>query len=308
MAKPVATRYPGPRGTPTIDNGDVFVLNQYADVVCLDAKSGETKWSVNLVDQYGGKMMSGWKYSESPLVDGEQVICTPGGIDGTLLALNRKTGEKLWQTKNWTDPAGYSSVIIATIDGTRQYVQLTGKSVAGIEPNSGTVLWQADREGKTAVISTPIVQENTVFVTSGYGIGCNAFRVTKDGTNWQAEQLYANKEIMNHHGGVVFLDGHIYGSSGGTFRCLNLDSGELAYAGRSAGKGATVYADGHLYLRSEAGPVALIKATPTELVETGRFDQPDRSEEKAWPHPVIANGKLYLRDQDILLCYDVKKN
>ena len=301
-------RYPGPRGTPTIDNGDVFVLNQYADVVCLDTKSGTTKWSVNLVDEYGGKMMSGWKYSESLLVDGDRVICTPGGTDGTLLALNRKTGEKLWQTKGWTDPAGYSSVIIATIDGTRQYVQLTGKSVAGIDPNSGTVLWQADREGKTAVISTPIVQENTVFVTSGYGIGCNAFRVTKDGTNWQAEQLYANKEIMNHHGGVVFLDGHIYGSSGGTFRCLNLDSGELTYAGRSAGKGATVYADGHLYLRSEAGPVALIKATPTELVETGRFDQPDRSEEKAWPHPVIANGKLYLRDQNILLCYDVKQN
>ena len=197
-------RYPGPRGTPTIDNGDVFVLNQFADVVCLDAESGTTKWSVNLVDQYGGKMMSGWKYSESPLVDGDRVICTPGGTDGTLLALNRKTGEKLWQTNGWTDPAGYSSVIIATIDGTRQYVQLTGKSVAGIKPDSGTLLWRADREGKTAVISTPIVQENTVFVTSGYGIGCNAFRVTKDGTNWQAEQLYANKEIMNHHGGVVF--------------------------------------------------------------------------------------------------------
>ena len=301
-------RYPGPRGTPTVDGGEVFVLNQHADLVCLDAESGDTKWSVNLVDQYGGKMMSGWKYSESLLVDGDRVICTPGGTDGTLLALNRKTGEKLWQTKSWTDPAGYSSVIIATIDGTRQYVQLTGKSVAGIEPDSGTVLWRADREGKTAVISTPIVQKNTVFVTSGYGIGCNAFRVTNDGTNWQTEQLYANKEIMNHHGGVVFLDGHIYGSSGGTFRCLSLDSGELAYAGRSAGKGATVYADGHLYLRSEAGPVALIKATPTDLVETGRFDQPDRSEEKAWPHPVIANGKLYLRDQNILLCYDVKKN
>ena len=301
-------RYPGPRGTPTVDGGEIFVLNQYADLVCLDAESGTTKWSVNLVNQYGGKMMSGWKYSESPLVDGDRVICTPGGPNGTLLALDRKSGETLWQTEGWTDPAGYSSVITATIDGTRQYIQLTGKSVAGIDPDSGTVLWRADREGKTAVISTPIVQENTVFVTSGYGIGCNAFRVTQDGTNWQAEQLYANKDITNHHGGVVFLDGHIYGSSGGTFRCLDLASGELAYAGRSAGKGATVYADGHLYLRSEAGPIALIEATPTELLEKSRFDQPDRSEEKAWPHPVIANGKLYLRDQDVLLCYDVQKN
>ena len=301
-------RYPGPRGTPTVDGGEIFVLNQYADLVCLDAESGTTKWSVNLVNQYGGKMMSGWKYSESPLVDDDRVICTPGGPNGTLLALDRKSGETLWQTEGWTDPAGYSSVITATIDGTRQYVQLTGKSVAGIDPDSGTVLWHADREGKTAVISTPIVQENTVFVTSGYGIGCNAFRVTQDVTNWQAEQLYANTEITNQPGGGVFLDGHIYGSSGGTFRCLNLASGELAYAGRSAGKGATVYADGHLYLRSEAGPIALIEATPTELVEKSRFDQPDRSEEKAWPHPVIANGKLYLRDQDVLLCYDVQKN
>jgi outer membrane protein assembly factor BamB len=301
-------RYPGPRGTPTIDGDEIFVLNQHADLVCLDAETGTTNWSVNLVDDYSGKMMSGWKYSESPLVDGDRVICTPGGTDGTLLALDRKSGETLWQTKDWTDPAGYSSVITATLAGTRQYIQLTGKSVAGIDPDSGTVLWRADREGKTAVISTPIVQENIVFVTSGYGIGCNAFRVTKNNANWQAEQLYANKDITNHHGGVVFLDGHIYGSSGGTFRCLDLDSGELAYAGRSAGKGATVYADGHLYLRSEAGPVALIEATPTELVEKSRFDQPDRSEEKAWPHPVIANGKLYLRDQDVLLCYDVRKN
>ena len=182
-------RYPGPRGTPTIDGGQIFVLNQHADVVCLDAETGNTNWSVNLVDDYSGKMMSGWKYSESPLVDGDQVICTPGGADGTLLALDRKSGETLWQTEGWTDPAGYSSVITATIDGTRQYVQLTGKSVAGIDPDSGTVLWHADREGKTAVISTPIVQENTVFVTSGYGIGCNAFRVTQDVTNWQAEQL-----------------------------------------------------------------------------------------------------------------------
>ena len=300
-------KYPGPRSTPTVDGGQIFVLNQYADLVCLDAKDGEKNWSVNLVEDFGGKMMSGWKYSESPLVDGDQLICTPGGRDGTLLALHKNTGKKLWQTSDWTDSAGYSSVIIATIEDTRQYIQLTGRSVAGIDPDSGKILWRADRSGKTAVIPTPVVANDIVFVTSGYGVGCNAFRVGKDGNKWSTEELYANKEIANHHGGVVLLDGHVYGSSSGTFRCLQLENGELAYVGRSAGKGATIYADGHLYLRSETGPVALIEATPNGLREKSRFDQPNRSDKRVWAHPVIANGKLYLRDQDLLLCYDVSK-
>lgn len=299
-------KYKGPRSTPTVDRGQVFVLNQHSDLVCLDAKSGESLWNVNLADQFGGKMMSGWKYSESPLVDGRQVICTPGGKEGTLLALNRDTGKKIWQTSDWTDTAGYSSVIIATIGGKRQYVQLTGESVAGVDPDSGEVLWRADREGKTAVVSTPVVADDIVFVTSGYGIGCNAFAIKNVDGKWSSEELYANKEIANHHGGVVLIDGHVYGSSGGVFRCLNLSSGELDFEGRSVGKGATVYADGHLYLRGESGDVALIEATPEGLREKGRFDQPDRSDQKAWPHPVIAGGKLYLRDQDILLCYDVR--
>lgn len=301
-------KYEGPRSTPTVDGGEVFVLNQHSDLVCLDAQSGELTWSVNLVEKFGGEMMSGWKYSESPLVDGDRVICTPGGGDGTLLALDRKTGKKLWQTDKWTDTAGYSSVIIATIAGVRQYVQLTGESVAGVAPDSGKLLWLAQREGKTAVVATPVVADDTVFVTSSYGIGCNAFRIVNENGQWATEELYANKEISNHHGGVVLLDGHVYGSSGGAFRCLDLASGELDFEGRSVGKGATIYADGHLYLRSESGPVALIKATPEGLQEVSRFDQPDRSDKKAWPHPVIAGGKLYLRDQDVLLCYDVREN
>lgn len=300
-------KYNGPRSTPTVDEGQVFALNQHSDLVCLNEKTGELIWSVNLVDQFGGSMMSGWKYSESPLVDGDQVVCTPGGKDGTLLALDRNTGKKIWQTSDWTDAAGYSSVIIATLAGKRQYVQLTGQSVAGIDPASGEVLWRADREGKTAVISTPVVADDMVFVTSSYGIGCNAFAIKYSGGKWTTEEIYANKEISNHHGGVVLIDGHVYGSSGGVFRCLDLASGELDFEGRSVGKGATVYADGHLYLRGEAGGVALIEATPEGLHEVSHFDQPDRSNEKAWAHPVIANGKLYLRDQDILLCYDLRR-
>lgn len=299
-------RYPGTRSTPTIDNGQLFALNQYADFVCLDVNSGEIVWKVNLNDDFNGKMMSGWKYSESPLVDGDQVVITPGGSDGTLLALDRNTGKQIWRTSDWTDAAGYSSVIVATIDGTRQYIQLTGASVAGVDPKTGQVLWHADRPGKTAVIPTPVVDGNLVFVTSGYSVGCNCFKVTKDGNDWKTEEIYANKEITNHHGGVILLDGYVYGSTGGTFRCVDLETGELEFQGRSVGKGATVYADGHLILRAQTGPVALIKATPKGLEEVSRFDQPDRSDRNAWAHPVVANGKLYLRDQDLLLCYDLR--
>ena len=252
-------------------------------------------------------MMSGWKYSESPLVDDERVVCTPGGNEGTVLALHRDTGEQIWRTQDWTDRAGYSSVIVATLHGTRQYVQLTGNSLAGLDPDSGEVLWQAERKGKTAVVATPVVADDIVFVTSAYSVGCNGFRISKNGDKWTTEELYANKNINNHHGGVVLLGDHVFGSSGGTFRCLDIKTGELAYAGRSAGKGSTVYADGHFYLRSESGSIALIEASPDELREKSRFDQPHRSAKRAWPHPVVANGRLYLRDQDLLLCYDVSK-
>jgi len=299
-------RYPGPRSTPTIDGDQVFALNQHGDLAALTTTSGTMLWSVNLQDDFQGKMMSGWKYSESPLVDGDAVVVTPGGKKGTLLALDRQTGAKIWRTKDWTDPAAYSSVVIATIQGKRQYVQLTGKSVAVVDPETGDVLWKASRPGKTAVIATPVIQDDIVFVTSAYGVGSNAFRIETTGDQWSAEEIYATKNLANHHGGVVLLDDHVFGSSGGTFRSLELATGDVAFAGRSVGKGSTIYADGHFYLRSEAGPVALIEATTTDLNEKSRFSQPDRSGERAWPHPVIANGKLYLRDQDVLLCYDLE--
>ncbi len=299
--------YPGPRSTPTVDGGQVFVLNQQGDLACLNASNGEKLWSVNLEQDFGGKMMSGWRYSESPLVDGNRVVVTPGGKHGTVLALDHASGEKIWQTGDWTDTAGYSSVIIATIHGTRQYIQLTGDSVAGIEPDTGKVLWRAERQGKTAVVATPVLQDDIVFVTSSYGVGCNAFRISKSGDNWTTEELYANQNIANHHGGVVLLDGYVFGSSGGTFRCLDIKTGELAFNERSIGKGATAFADGHFYLRSEKGPIALIKATTEGMIQTGSFDQPQRSDTQAWAHPVIAGGKLYLRDQNVLLCYDVSR-
>ncbi|OGV57957.1 MAG: hypothetical protein A2283_15410 [Lentisphaerae bacterium RIFOXYA12_FULL_48_11] len=301
--------YEGPRGTPTVDGNCVYALNQHGDLVCVDSAVGREIWRKSLTKDFGGRIPS-WGYAESPLVDGDKVIVTPGGGQGAIVALNKKTGDKIWQTKDFTDPAHYSSMIIENVLGQRQVIQFTPASVVGVSVSDGKVLWRGDRPGKVAVVPTPIYADNQVFVCSAYGVGCNAFKIVKEGTSFKAEQLYANKNMVNHHGGVILLNGYLYGHCDGKgWVCQDFKTGEIAWVNKGVGKGAISYADGHFYIRSETGdgPVALIEANPREYVEKGRFSQPDRSNKKSWTHPVILNGKLYIRDQGILLCYDIKQ-
>ena len=301
--------YPGPRCTPTVDRDIVVALGQYGDLVCLEAKTGRENWRKSMQKDFAGKMMSGWGYSEGPLVDGDRVVVTPGGKDGAMVALDRKTGKELWRCTDFQDSAGYSSIVIAEIGGVRQYVQLTGSSVVGVAPNDGRLLWQAQRKGQTAVIPTPVIHQDHVYVTSGYGVGCNLFKITRSGDKFSTEQVYANKVMVNHHGGVIRVGEHLYGYSDGKgWTCQQFKSGDSLWAEKKLDKGAIAYADGHLYLRGERGKgtIVLIEASPKGFIEKGRFDQPDRTDKQSWPHPVIANGRLYIRDQDTLLCYDVK--
>ena len=302
--------HPGPRCTPTYAGELVFAMGQFGDLVCVETATGREVWRKHMVADFAGKMMSGWGYSESPLVDGDRLICTPGGARGAIIALNKKTGAEVWRTMDFKDPAGYSSMIIAEIDGQRQYIQLTGASVVGVAPETGKILWRARRNGRTAVITTPVYHDNMVFVTSAYGVGCNLFKITSSGGQFKAAEVYANKLMANHHGGVVRIGENIYGHSYGKgWVCMDMKSGNSVWEEeKQLGKGAISYADGRLYLRGEGkGTMVLLEASPNGYKETGRFEQPDRSNKDAWPHPVIADGKLYLRDQDVLLCYDVKK-
>jgi outer membrane protein assembly factor BamB len=305
--------YPGPRCTPTVDGDLVVALGQFGDLVCVESATGTERWRKNLEKDFAGEMMSGWGYAESPLVDGDRVVCTPGGAQGTLVALNKSNGAVLWRTKGFTDPAAYCSIIIAEIDGKRQYVQLTDASVVGVAPEDGKILWRAPRRGSTAVIATPIVYDNCVYVTSSYGAGCNLFRIIESSGQFKAESVYENKSsrvMSNHHGGVVRVGDQLYGYSDGKgWVCQDFKTGKMLWSEKQKlGKGSLCYADGHLYLRSEdKGTMALVAASPDGYKESGRFEQPNRSELKAWPHPVIAHGKLFLRDQDVLLCYKIQK-
>ena len=303
--------YPGPRCTPTVDGDQVIVLGQFGDLVCAGAADGKERWRHNLQSEFGGKMMSGWGHAESPLIDDGKVICTPGGAQGTMIALDKKTGAVAWRCKEWTDNAAYSSIIIATINGVRQYVQLTDASVGGVAAQDGRLLWRAPRPGKTAVIPTPIFADDSVYVTSAYNAGCNLFKVDKTDSGFAARQVYNNKEMQNQHGGVVKVGDYLYGYSDGKgWLCQSFKTGEAVWQEKEKlSKGSLSCAGGMLYLRAESGvgTVALIEPTPKGWVEKGRFDQPNRSNKNSWPHPVVSGGYLYLRDQDVLLCYDVKQ-
>ncbi len=310
----------GPRGTLTVDSGMVFGLNDDGILVCVKADTGDKVWTKELKGKdIGGEMMSGWGYSESPLVDGDKVVATPGGKNGTVAAFDKKTGNLLWRSKDFTDPAAYSSLVPCEIGGVRQYVQMTGASVVGVAAADGKVLWRHDRKGPTAAIPTPLVSGDFVYTTSGYGAGCNCFKVTGDASGFTVKEIYANKEMVDHHGGVLLVGDNIYGhSDNGGWTCMELKTGEVVKTatGRwgensKLGKGSVTCADGHLICYSESkGECVLVEASPKGWNETGRFTLPEKSQLPRkgmfWTHPVVSNGKLYLRDQDLIFCFDIK--
>jgi outer membrane protein assembly factor BamB len=302
--------FEGPRATPTTDGQFVFAVSQWGDLAGYDTATGKEIWRKDYTKDFGGGAPF-WGYSESPLIDGDQVVVTPGGSQGAVVALNKKTGTVVWQCKELTDAAHYASLIPADVGGVHQYIALTPANVAGISARDGKLLWKAPRKGNVAVIPTPIFSDGLVYVTSGYGAGCNLFKVTSDSGNFTAEQVYANKVMVNHHGGVVKVGDYVYGYSDGKgWTCQDFKTGEAKWQDKEKlGKGSIIYADDRFYLRQEdkKGTVALIEASPEGYKEHGRFDQPDRSNKNSWPHPVVAGGKLFLRDQDVLLCYEVKE-
>ena len=297
----------GPRGTPTVDGDLVYALSGPGNLVCVTANDGKILWQTTMAS-LGGKKPN-WGYSESVLVDGPLVLCTPGGAKGALAALDKMTGKVRWQSKEFTDPAHYSSIVPARINDTAQYVQRTEKSIAGIAASDGKLLWQTSFPGRTAVIPTPIVRGNEVYITAGYGSGSKLVRI---GPGNEVSTVYENKVMKNHHGGVVLIGDYLYGHGDPTWVCQNFKTGEAMWNHRGFGKGAIGAADGMLYCLEEgSGTVALVEASPKAWVEHGRFKlTPETkirsSRGRIWTHPVISNGKLYLRDQDLIYCYDVQ--
>jgi len=306
----------GGRGTPTVDGELVFVVGGGGDFTCLQADTGQVLWSRHLVKDFGGGR-PGWGYSESPLVDGPHVIVTPGGRQGCVVALNKRTGETVWASSDVTDKAHYCSAVLVESHGVRQIVTFTGGTgnkrtpgapprVIGLAADTGSLLWSYEKSAnRTANVSTPVFANDFVFSASAYGTGGGLAKVSLDGDQFSATEVYFERSMQNHHGGMVLVDGHLYGFGSGGLLCMNFESGEITWRNRSVRKGSLCYADGHLYCYGEKNQVALVEADPGEYVEKGRFDV-EQLNYPTWAHPVVAGGKLYLRDMQRLTCYNVR--
>lgn len=311
-----------PNCTPTVDGKFVYGVSLDGDLACVNADDGSIVWQKNYGKDFGGKMMSGWGFSESPLIDGDRLICTPGGNEALLAALDKKTGDVIWKTKvpaplgnKGGDGAGYASVVIGNFGGVKQYVTLVGRGVVGVDAKTGEMLWAYNPIANgTANIPTPIISGNFVFCSSGYDDGGTALlKITKKGKAFNAEEVYyfPARKTQNHHGGMVLVGKNVFmghGHNQGFPLCLNLENGaDVWRPGRGPGGGsaAVAYADGNLYFRYQDGTMALIAANPKKYELRGKFTTKTKNGE-GWAHPVIAGGMLYLRDQNDLLCYDIR--
>jgi len=301
----------GTRATPTIDGERLYHKTPLGDVFCLSAKTGEKIWGLNILEKFGSENIT-WALAESLLVDGDRVICSPGGPQTAVVALDKMTGRTVWKSASADgDLASYSSPILVEYGGLRLILAMTANALIGINADTGRLLFRYPHETQYgANVANPVFHEGQVFVSSGYRGGSEAVKLTVDGDDVTAEKVWGSEELDCHHGGVILVDGYLYGAShvfnNGKWICLDWKTGEMKYAEKGVGKGSATYAEGMLYTLSEMHIMGLVKATPDGHELNGRFEIPDLGKSTSRGHPVICGGRLYIRHNEYLYAYDIK--
>jgi outer membrane protein assembly factor BamB len=295
----------GPRATPTVAGDLLYVLGANGDLACLATKDGSVRWSVNVLERFGTENIK-WGISESPLVDGDLVMVLTGSPAGSLVAFHRFDGKVVWQSAGMDDEPGYASALVRDVGGVRQVIHFTDDAAVGVRVSDGKPLWRYERAANsTANCATPVYSDSHVFVTSGYDTGGALLELTSAGGETTAREVYFTRDMMNHHGGVVLVDGYLYGFSNSILTCMDFKTGEVMWQDRSVGKGSLTAAGGMLYVLGEDGGVALVEAAPGGYREASRF-QLESKPRKSWAYPVVAGGRLYIRNYDDLYSFDVK--
>ncbi len=296
--------YPGTRTTPTIDGDRLYLMSGQGRIACHKAKTGEHLWHIDTLDKFKGKNIT-WGIAESPLIDGEKVICTPGGQDATVVALNKMTGETIWTTRGLSQLSAYCSPILVERGSNRLILTLAEKAAVGIDANTGKVYWTIPHEVSYDIQAvSPAYHDGLMCITNGYHHGCFSYALSPDGTS--VDPRWVEKSLDVHHGGVVLVDGALHGASmSGNWICLNLATGKVKFTDKLVGKGSVIYVDGMLYGYGERGQVGLIRIKPDgyELVSSFKVT---KGTKEHWAHPAISDGRLYIRHGQALMCYDIK--
>ena len=307
--------YPKARSTPTVDGEFVYALGSDGDLACLEARSGKIRWQKSIRKEFGGQPGE-WAYAESPLVDGDVVVVTPGGAQATMAALNKRTGAVIWTSAvPGGDPAGYASAVVVQAGGRRQYVQFLSKGMVGVDAKTGQFLWRYAEVAKgPAQYFTPVAHGEYVY-GGALGVGGGLVRLKADPGGVATEQVYFTRGLPNGIGGAVVVGKHLYGTEvGQTLLAVEFITGKVKWKAESIGWASVAYADGLLYLHGVNGELALVEATPEAYREKGRFTPPAQPKHKqagpfpegSFAYPVIANGRLYIRDLGTLWAYDIK--
>jgi len=302
--------YEGARGTPTVDGDRVYHESPLGEVICLDAVSGSRIWQRNILDDFDAENVR-WALAESVLVDGDRVICCPGGHTASVVALDKSTGETVWTSPGTGDAAGYASPRLVEHHGLRMIITMSAKALLGVDAEDGRLLFRYPHLTEYDVnATTPLFHDGQIFISSGYGTGSVMLELAVDGRQAQVDPVWNSRDLDNHHGGVILFDGHVYGAAHSSHRggwiCLDWATGQMRYAERGVGKGSLTCADGMLYTLSEKGTMGLAAATPDGHQLLGRFQLPSGGEGLAWAHPVVIGHRLYLRHGDRLFAYDLQ--
>lgn len=301
----------GTRGTPTVDGDHIYYETPLGDVVCLDSATGERVWGLNILEKFGGRNIT-WGLAESLLIDGDRVICSPGGPETAIVALDKRTGAVAWKSPSTGDLAGYASPILAEYQGLRMIITMTSKALIGVNADTGALLWRFEHETYADEnIIRPIFHGGEVFISTMFDAGSVKLTVRVQGTAARVEEVWRSGELDNQHGGVLLHDGYLYGASrranNAAWVCLDWKTGKKMYASRGIGKGSLTYADGMLYLLNENRDAALVQADPARHEVVSSFEIPSEEEGPTWAHPVVCGGRLYIRHGNRLFVYDVTR-
>ena len=298
--------WPGTRSTPLVYDGKVYFISGFGKLVCMSADKGDKIWTLDVLKDLHGRNIK-WGVTENLLIDGNKLYCTPGGADTNVVALDRNTGKLIWISKGNSEKSAYCSPMLITLANRKIFVTQTENSILGIDAADGKLLWRHDQPNKYSVhANTPLFHNGTLYCVSGYGQGGVMLKIAADGSAKQ--ELWRNKSLDTRMEGVVLVNDRIYGSddSNKAWWCLDWKTGKEIYSEKITNKGNIIFADGRLYCYGDSGEIVLVKPMPDGFTKISSFKVPYGSNQH-WAHPVIANGRLYVRHGNSLMVYDLKQ-